>query len=203
MKEKGIPGYWKDVLIYSNFFEVNQQDEKVLDHLRDITIKLSEEEQDFTVTFHFNTNDFFEQATLTKTYIYDKSTYEPITANATPVVWNEGKNPAKKMKTKKVKVEGKLESQTKEVTVPSFFDIFVESESNENGLSEIPQQAEFIRDELLLNSLEYYLDIYESDEEDDFDDEDEEEEEDEDDDKKEKKGKKKGDNKKAEKCKNQ
>ena len=67
-------------------------------------------------------------------------------------------------------------------------------ESNVDGTSDIPQQAEFIRDDLLMNSLEYFLDIYESDEYDE--DEDEEEEEDEEDDT-DKKSKKKGDSKKV------
>jgi|ERR1712032_252236 len=201
-EEKGVPNYWKDVLIYSNFFELNEKDEEILKHLKNITIQLSEEGLDFTVVFHFEVNEFFEHATLSKTYIYDKSTYEVMKANSTVITWNEGKNPSKKIKTKKVKGESKVVPEPKEITVPSFFDIFVAEESNENGLSEIPQQAEFVRDELLLNSLEYYLDIYESDDDDDSDDW-EDDEESEEDEGKEKKSKNKGDSKKAEKCKNQ
>merc|ERR1711879_547767 len=116
-------------------------------------------------------------------------TYEPMSATASVITWKEGKNPTIKIKAKKVKKGKSVETKKTEVTVPSFFDIFVAEKSNESGMSEITQQAEFIRDELLLNSLEYFLDIYES--EDDYeDDEDEEDEDDEDEDGKEKKGKK-------------
>lgn len=87
-----------------------------------------------------------------------------------------------------------METKKTETDVPSFFDIFVAEESVESEVSDIPTQAEFLRDELLLNSLEYFLDIYESEE---FDDDDEEEEEDDSDDDDKKKSKKKGDSKKV------
>jgi hypothetical protein len=109
-----------------------------------------------------------------------------------------------KLKPKKKKKGKTVETEKKEVSVPSFFDIFAAEESNVDGLSDLPQQAEFIRDDLLCNSLEYFLDIYESDEYDDDEEEEEDDEDDESDDGETKKGKKKGgDSKKAEKCKNQ
>jgi len=202
VKEAGIPEYWKNVLIYSKFFELNEKDEAVIDHLKNVTLKLNEDSLDFTVTFHFEKNEFFDHDTLYKTFIYDKVTFEPMSATSTTIAWKEGKNPAIKIKAKKKKKGKTVETEKKEITVPSFFDLFVPEESNKDGTSEICQQAEFIRDDLLINQLEYYLDIYES--EDDFeDDEDEEDEDDEEEEGNEKKSKKKGDSKKAEKCKNQ
>jgi len=202
VKETGIPEYWTNVLIFSKFFELNEKDEEVCNHMKNITLKLNDDGcLDFTVTFHFEKNDFFDHETLFKTYIYDKESFEPISATSTTIAWKEGKNPAIKIKAKKKKKGTKVETEKKEISVPSFFDLFVPEESNKDGTSEIPQQAEFIRDDLLQNQLEYYLDIYES--EDDFEDEEDEEDEDESEEEGNTKSKKKGDSKKAEKCKNQ
>jgi hypothetical protein len=141
---------------------------------------------DFTVNFIFEKNNFFDEEILFKSFVYDENTFEPIRANASVVIWKEGKNPSLKIKTKKIKskknllkifsfkflslnfniflfnIEGKsVEVKTTETTVPSFFDIFVAEESGEDKLPEIIQQSEFIRDELLTNSLELYLNILE------------------------------------------
>ena len=71
--------------------------------MKNVTLKLSEDSQDFTVTFHFGKNEFFDHETLYKTYVYDKSTFEPISANASTITWKEGKNPGIKIKAKKKK----------------------------------------------------------------------------------------------------
>jgi len=60
--------------------------------------------------------------------------------------------------------------------------LFAGEESNEDGTSDIlHHQSHFIRDDLMCNSLEYFLDIYESEEFDgeSMEDEDEEDEDDE------------------------
>ena len=103
VKETGIPEYWVCVLINSKFFEINKKDEDVLQHLKNITIKLSEDSLDFTVIFHFGKNDFFDNETLTKSFVYCKTTYETISATSTVPNWKEGKNPANQSKTKKTK----------------------------------------------------------------------------------------------------
>ncbi len=60
-------------------------------------------------------------------------------------------------------LEGKsIETKKTEEVVPSFFDIFVSEENNDDGSSDIVPQADFIRDDLMCNSMEYFLDIYES-----------------------------------------
>lgn len=61
-------------------------------------------------------------------------------------------------------LEGKsIETKKTEEAVPSFFDIFVDEEtSTEEEGTDIVPQADFIRDDLMCNSMEYFLDIYES-----------------------------------------
>ena len=71
--------------------------------MKDVTLDLSEDKLDLTINLHFEANDYFEQTLLTKTYIYDSSTYEPTKACSTVPTWKEGKNPAIKSKTKKTK----------------------------------------------------------------------------------------------------
>merc|ERR1711957_816843 len=54
VKETGIPEYWTNVLIFSKFFELNEKDEEVCNHMKNITLKLNDDGcLDFTVTFHF------------------------------------------------------------------------------------------------------------------------------------------------------
>jgi hypothetical protein len=170
-----IPDYWKNVIVNSDFFAVNEKDIEILGYLKNVTLKLNENSLDFTVNFHFDKNDYFSEETLFKTYVYDEKTFEPIKANASVVNWKEGKNPSLKIKMKKTKsinliyfiliilfkLEGKsVETVRSETVVPSFFDIFVAEESGEDKVAELVTQSEFIRDELLANSLELYLDIF-------------------------------------------
>jgi hypothetical protein len=101
--ENGIPEYWKNVIMYCNFFQVNEKDKEILSFLKNVTLKLTENSLDFTVNFHFDKNDFFNEETLFKTYVYDETTFEPVRANASVVNWKEGKNPSLRIKTKKIK----------------------------------------------------------------------------------------------------
>lgn len=151
-------------MINSKFFIVNEKDEEILKHIKDVTLTLNEDQLDFTINFHFEANPYFDNLILTKTYFYDKTTYEPNKATSSTISWKEGKNPAIKIKIKKVKKGKSIETKKIEETVPSFFDIFVGEENNDDGTSDIVNQSEFFRDSLLSNSLEYFLDIIESDE---------------------------------------
>lgn len=71
--------------------------------MKDVTLTLSEDKLDLTINFHFEANAYFEQTLLTKTYVYDPTSYEPTKASSTVPTWNDGKNPAIKTKTKKIK----------------------------------------------------------------------------------------------------
>ncbi|KAE8615667.1 hypothetical protein XENTR_v10008580 [Xenopus tropicalis] len=70
---KGIPEFWltvfKNVDLLSDM--VQEHDEPILKHLKDIKVKFSEAGQpmSFTLEFHFEPNDFFTNEVLTKTMI--------------------------------------------------------------------------------------------------------------------------------------
>ncbi|KAG7256859.1 hypothetical protein CRUP_020834 [Coryphaenoides rupestris] len=69
---KGIPEFWltifKGVDMLSDMLE--EHDEPILKHLKDIQVKFSEPGQpmSFTLEFHFESNPFFNNAILTKVY---------------------------------------------------------------------------------------------------------------------------------------
>lgn len=71
--------------------------------MKDITLDLNQDKLDFTVNFHFEKNDYFNEEVLFKTFIYDETTYEPYKAIASNINWKSGKNPGKKETTKRLK----------------------------------------------------------------------------------------------------
>jgi len=108
VKESGVPNYWQKVFINSKFFIVNENDEEILKHLKDVTLTLSEGKLDYTVNFHFEANPYFDETLLTKSFVYDTTTYEPSHASSSTITWKDGKNPTIKTKTKKIKSNKKF-----------------------------------------------------------------------------------------------
>jgi hypothetical protein len=206
---KGIPDYWKNVFKNCAFFPVNEKDEPILNHLSDVRMKPVEGSRlNFVMEFHFTPNEYFTNTLLTKTFFYNEETEDVEKTTGSSISWTtQDKNPRIKMKNKKVKKGKKVETIKQEEFVPSFFDLFAD-QSKEDYPSE---EGNFFKDDLLPNSLEYYLNIMDEPMEglDDFEEgEDEEDEDDEDEGKKKKTAAKpkKGGAKGAEggeKCKNQ
>jgi nucleosome assembly protein 1-like 1 len=195
----------------SNYLPVNEKDEKVLSHLKDIRYKLlgTENTCDFVIEFEFNPNEYFPQTLLTKSYFFNKDE-EIEKTQGCQIGWvSNDKNPRIKISTKKVKKGKKVETKTTENNVPSFFDIFADEDKDNLN----PEEANFFKEDFFPSSMEYYLNILDDlDGEDDFDEDDEEDDEDDDHDDHDDKGKKKkkeGKNKGSagaanqEKCKNQ
>lgn len=88
----------------SKYFPVNQKDEVVLSHLKDIKLILSENKLDYSLEFIFDKNEFFEHEKLTLAYFYDEKLFEPIKQTASSIIWSSSeKNPSLKIKIKKIK----------------------------------------------------------------------------------------------------
>lgn len=206
-EEQGILDFWSVALKNSAYFPTNEKDEEVLKHLKDIRMKLLEGSRlNFVVEFEFNQNDNFTPNILTKTYFFEQETEEVEKTTGSSIQWaSQDKNPRVEVKTKKVKKGKTVETKKVESLVPSFFDIFADTSKDDPQANE---EANFWKDDFFANSLEYYLNIIDTDffgEGEDFEDDEDEEDED-DDDEKPKKSKKfknpaAGDSK--EKCKNQ
>ena len=175
---EGIPDYWKKVLKNSNYFTINEKDEAILEFLKDLRLKPIEGHKlDFTMEFEFKANDSFSNTLLTKTFYHDSKTDEVEKTVGCAISWtSQEKNPRIAIKNKKVKKGKKIEVKKTETIVPSFFDIFAE-ETKEDTTD---NQGTFFKDDLLPNSLEYYLNIMDDDDEEFEDDEDEEDEDEED-----------------------
>ncbi len=191
----------------SSFFPANEKDDAILKHLKDVRIKPVEGNRtDFTVEFEFSENEFFTPTILTKTYIFDKETEEVEKSVGCNIKWSSAdKNPSIEVKTKKVKKGKSVETKKIESEVPSFFDLFNDTDKEDPAVSD---ESNFWKDDFFGNSLEYYLNIIDTDmfgAGEDFEDE-EDEDEDDDDEPKAKKAKKPkaaGGDAKNEKCKNQ
>ena len=164
-----IKNFWSISLINATFFEINDNDKKVLEFLRDICF-IPLDYPSFKIEFRFEPNEYMKETTLIKTYYFvdnEKDVLKKV--EGCEINWlDESKNPTIKISTKKRK-KGKVK-ETISVTkkVESFFNIFNIKETNIN--KELVE-AQFFRTDFLQNMLEYYLNImeihYDADEDDD------------------------------------
>lgn len=104
---------------------VEEHDKPILEHLTGIDYKSEEDNDNFTIVFHFSPNDYFENETLSVKFIMANEN-EAEKAEATEIKWKEGKNVTKKFVTKKQKNKktGKTREIKKEVDADSFFNFF-------------------------------------------------------------------------------
>jgi nucleosome assembly protein 1-like 1 len=84
----------------------NEKDNEVLKHLKRIELEITAENNDFTLVFHFEENEFFTNTELRKKFFFaDKATIVdedededfPTKSEATEINWKEGKNITKKV----------------------------------------------------------------------------------------------------------
>lgn len=197
-KSEEIKDYWEKVIINSRYFTITNKDKPILKYLSLVdTKKIEGMENDFTVNFYFDENEYFTNKILSKTFIFDKDDILK-EAQATKIDWkSEDKNVT--VEKKKVKAKGKggrrknkYKDEYKEEIqdVDCFFALF----KNVSALEFLEDEVTFFKDDLFANQFEYYLDFpsktkitNEEDENEDDDDEDN----------------KKGDKKPKEECKNQ
>jgi len=102
---KGVPEFWLTVLKHSEDFEesITEQDEEALKFLKDIRAKKIDDGPSFSIEFSFESNPFFEDAVLVKTYHLVEKDGGPTMfdhASATKINWKSGKNLTVKKVTK-------------------------------------------------------------------------------------------------------
>lgn len=190
----------------SSYFPLNQKDEKILAHLKDIKLKVDDaNNRNFTIEFVFAENEYFTPNVLSKTFFFNPENEDFEKTVGTTIIWSsQEKNPTIEVKTKKVKKGKTVETKKVENVVSSFFDIFADQSKDDIAAGD---EANFWKDDFFANSLEYYLDIIDIEEDydggDGEDGEDEEDESDDGADAKKKVKSKGGNDKNNEKCKNQ
>uniref|UniRef100_A0A7N6BJJ5 Nucleosome assembly protein 1-like 1 n=1 Tax=Anabas testudineus TaxID=64144 RepID=A0A7N6BJJ5_ANATE len=178
---KGIPEFWltvfKNVDLLSDMLQ--EHDEPILKHLQDIKVKFSDPGQpmSFTLEFHFEPNEFFTNAMLTKTYKMrsEPDENDPFSFDGPEIMcctgctidWTKGKNVTLKTIKKKQKHKGRGTVRTVTKTVPndSFFNFFTPPEVPENG--ELDEDSEavlaadfeighFIRERIVPRAVLYF-----------------------------------------------
>uniref|UniRef100_A0A3Q4GZG2 Nucleosome assembly protein 1-like 4a n=1 Tax=Neolamprologus brichardi TaxID=32507 RepID=A0A3Q4GZG2_NEOBR len=193
---KGIPEFWltifKSVDMLSDMLQ--EHDEPILKHLKDIQVKFSEpgEPMSFTLGFHFEPNGYFNNAVLTKVYKM-KSEPDPsdpfsfegpeiIDCEGCQIDWHKGKDVTVKTIKKKQKHKGRgtVRTVTKQVPNDSFFNFFnpVKGENSEFTLATDFEIGHFFRERIVPRAVLYFtgeaLEDDESEQDEDGDDDDDE-----------------------------
>ncbi|XP_072980468.1 nucleosome assembly protein 1;2-like [Typha angustifolia] len=209
---KGVPDFWFNAMKTNEVLaeEIQERDEGALKYIKDIKWCRIDNPKGFKLEFFFDTNPYFKNSVLTKTYhMIDDD--EPILEKAigTEIEWYPGKSLTQKILKKKPKKGSKnAKPITKTENCESFFNFFnppqvpdddedIDEDTAEQLQSQMEQDYEIgstIRDKIIPHAVSWFtgeavqgddFDIEEEDEDDDAeedDDEEEDEDEDEDDD---------------------
>ncbi|XP_039051043.1 LOW QUALITY PROTEIN: nucleosome assembly protein 1;2-like [Hibiscus syriacus] len=207
-EEKGVPDFWLIAMKNNEVLadEITERDEGALKYLKDIKWFRVDEPKGFKLEFYFDTNPYFKNSVLTKTYhMIDED--EPILEKAigTEIEWYPGKCLTQKLLKKKPKKGSKnAKPITKTEECESFFNFFNppqvpddDEDIDEDTAEELQNQMEqdydigsTIRDKIIPHAVSWFtgeaiqgddLDIDDDDdddnEDDDIDEDDDEDEE--------------------------
>ncbi|KAL3642962.1 Nucleosome assembly protein [Castilleja foliolosa] len=207
-KENGVPDFWLTAMKNNIELadEISEHDDEALKFLKDIKWFRIEDPKGFKLEFYFDTNPFFKNSVLTKTYHMIEED-EPILEKAigTEIEWYPGKCLTQKIMKKKPKKGSK---NTKPITrteqCESFFNFFSppkvpdeddidedDAEDLQNLMEQDYDVGSIIRDKIIPHAVSWftgeaaqdeYGDIEVDDEIDEEDDEEDDEDEDEDED---------------------
>ncbi|KAJ4880401.1 Nucleosome assembly protein 1 [Raphanus sativus] len=211
---KGVPSFWLTALQNNDVTseEVTERDEEALKYLKDIKWCKTKEPKGFKLEFLFDSNPFFKNNVLTKSYhVIDED--EPLLEKAigTEIDWYPGKCLTQKiLKKKPNRVSTNAKPITKMEACESFFNFFnppevpdEDEDIDEDRAEELQNVMEqdydigsTIRDKIIPHAVSWFTgeavegqefdidddDDDDSDEDDDDDDDDDEEDEDDDDD---------------------
>ncbi|RKP24813.1 hypothetical protein SYNPS1DRAFT_4467, partial [Syncephalis pseudoplumigaleata] len=138
----GIPEFWLTGLKnHAGLCEmITEMDEEPLKALRDIKIEYTEDKPGFSLIFEFDENDYFTNATLTKTYYYQQSAnfgdlvYE--SSRGCDIDWKEGKDLTVVIETKKQRHKTTNKTRVIKRAVPNetFFSFFETIPTPEEGV---------------------------------------------------------------------
>ncbi|KAA3490298.1 nucleosome assembly protein 1-2-like isoform X2 [Gossypium australe] len=173
-EEKGVPDFWLNAMKNNEVLseEITERDEGALKYLRDIKWYRIEEPKGFKLEFYFDTNLYFKNTVLTKTYhMIDED--EPILEKAigTEIEWYPGKCLTQKLLKKKPKKGSKNAKQiTKTEDCESFFNFFNppqvpddDEDIDEDAAEELQNQMEqdydigsTIRDKIIPHAVSWF-----------------------------------------------
>ncbi|RWR73675.1 nucleosome assembly protein 1/4 isoform X1 [Cinnamomum micranthum f. kanehirae] len=207
-EEKGVPDFWLTAMKTNEVLadEISERDEGALKYLKDIKWFRINDPKGFKLEFFFDTNPYFKNSVLTKTYhMIDDD--EPILEKAigTEIEWHPGKSLTQKLLKKKPRKGSKnTKPITKTENCESFFNFFnppqvpeddddIDEETAEELQNQMEQDYDIgstIRDKIIPHAVSWFTgeavqgedfeDIEGEDDDDDDEDDDEDDEEDED-----------------------
>ncbi|KAJ0964471.1 hypothetical protein J5N97_025609 [Dioscorea zingiberensis] len=173
-EEKGVPDFWLTAMKTNEVLaeEIQERDEAALKYLKDIKWYRIENPKGFKLEFYFDTNPFFKNSILTKTYhMIDDD--EPILEKAigTEIEWYPGKCLTQKVLKKKPKKGSKnAKPITKTEDCESFFNFFsppqvpeededIDEEAAEQLQSQMEQDYDVgstIRDKIIPHAVSWF-----------------------------------------------
>ncbi|MEE6499389.1 hypothetical protein FKM82_003431 [Ascaphus truei] len=179
---KGIPDFWLTIFRNVDMINVSLQeyDEPILKHLQDVKVKFSDPglPMSFTLEFYFESNDYFANSVLTKTYKMksEPDSTDPFSFEGPEIVdcegciidWKKGKNVTVKTIKKKQKHKGRgtVRTITKQVPNESFFNFFSPikvsgdgeelDEDTENCLAADFELGHFFRERIVPRAVLYF-----------------------------------------------
>jgi len=173
---KGIPKFWLHVLKNANedclMDLVEPHDEKVLSHMKDLTVSLRTD--GFTLNFHFEENPFFSNQVLSKDYTYSEGPEpesplaydgpEIVSTKGCSIDWKEGKDVTSLVD--KIETFGK----TREEETDSFFNFFNppnEEDCDDNALAEDFAIGFAIKEKIIPRAVLYFAGEMDDDDDDD------------------------------------
>lgn len=185
---KGIPDFWLTIFRNTDLLSdmVQPHDEPLLKQLTDIKIKY-DEDLSYTLEFHFQPNDYFTDAVLTKKYFLrckidgeDPFTFEGpeiYKCLGCNINWKPGKNLTVKTikKKQKHKARGAVRTVSKQVPNDSFFNFFAPpdcpedesklDEESQNILATDFEIGHFLRARIIPRAVLFYTgDLIDDDE---------------------------------------
>ena len=141
---KKIDDFWLKALKNSDYFDVSENEEKILHYLKDIQIYLHDNKIDFTIKYIFYENEYFKNEVINKHYFYNPKNEKLERSEFDDIQWIKKYKRIKKIK------NGKNKKQ--------FFDMF-DKEKITNELDE--NEANFLKNDFFPGILGYYMDLIE------------------------------------------
>lgn len=148
--EKGVPEFWLSAMKTNETLamQITERDEDALKFLKDIKWSKIDDPKGFKLEFFFDTNPYFKNTVLTKTYHMIEDD-EPILERAigTEIEWHPGKNLTQKVLRKKPKKGAKnAKPITKTEVCESFFNFFTPPQVPEDNEDIDQDTAEQLQD---------------------------------------------------------
>ncbi|KAK7304617.1 hypothetical protein VNO77_42501 [Canavalia gladiata] len=171
---KSIPDFWLTAFLSHPALGdlLNEEDQKIFKYLNSLEVEdFKDVKSGYSIAFNFNSNPYFEDSKLVKTYTFLEEGTTNVTA--TPIKWKEGKGIPNGVNHEK-------KGNKRAPIDVSFFSWFSDTEQKDDMDDIHDEVAELIKDDLWPNPLTYFNNE-EPDEEDGDEDEADDEGKDEDD----------------------